>query len=162
MKEIRIIDDAAFTFIDHYKGKNRLNIKVHGEPGAPGETSKVVFSDRKLTPEDLHHEILKRNYDLDKFENLRILACHSAEGGENSFAGRFSQLTKKPVKGYKGVVIANNDPKDILEQYSYSRQHFPDDPYSDLDAFFSNQTHHVKKGKGVHFHPKQIARIRNG
>ncbi|MGY2186114.1 hypothetical protein D3C87_1286640 [compost metagenome] len=162
MQEIRMIDDAAFTFIDNYKGNTRLNIKAHGEPGISSKPSKIVFKDRQLTPEELHTELLQKNYDFEKYENIRILACHSAEGGRNSFAAEFSHLTRKPVKGYKGIVVANNDPQDILEQFNYSRQHYPDDPYSDIDTFFRTQTHHVKKGKSINFHPEKVLHIRNG
>jgi len=162
MQEIRMIDDAAFTFIDNYKGNRRLNIKAHGEPGISSKPSKIVFKDRHLTAEELHTELLQQEYEFVKYKNIRILACHSADGGRNSFAAEFSNLTGKPVKGYKGIVVANNDPQDILEQYNYSRQHYPDDPYSDLDTFFKTQNHHVKKGKSINFHPKKVLHIRNG
>lgn len=161
MYQIRMIDDAAFTFIDKSRGKTRLNIKAHGEPGEPGEASRVVFKHRTLSPEQLHAE-LRINYPFDEFDDIRILACHSADGGSNSFAAKFSQITGKPVKGFSGIVVANNDPADILEQFNYSRQHSPQDPYKDLDDFFQNQIHRIEKGKSVRFFPKKTAEIRGG
>ena len=155
MQKIRMIDDAAFTFIDESKGKIRFNIKAHGEPAATNQTSKIVFKDRVLSPAQLHSE-LKHTLANEQIDTIRILACHSADGGTRSFAAEFARLTKKPVKGYKGVVVANNDPAAILEQFNYSKQRFPGAPYKDLDEFFKNQIHHVRQGKSEIFHASEL------
>ncbi len=56
----------------------------------------------------LHEMIEKNNVNLNLYENIHIISCRSATGGEISFAAKIAYLTGKPTKGYRGLVTNAN------------------------------------------------------
>lgn len=104
------LSQGVFTFED--RGGTRLTFDAHGRPGGLAEG----FTGLELVG-------LAKRYgvNIDKFESVRLVVCHSADVERNSFgiadisfAESFNKLVRRPVKGYEGKV-ASIDTREIFE-----------------------------------------------
>lgn len=93
----------GFYYFDAYKGGSRLNIWGHGFESGDG-TYKIIHDYIAQSPEILKMNVID-TISPDKYEHIRLLMCHSADGGVNSFASRLSELTGRKVKGYEGPIV---------------------------------------------------------
>lgn len=50
----------------------------------------------------------------EKFKDVRLLSCHGADGGANSYARKLADLLNKPVKANEGVMWAYG-PLNVIE-----------------------------------------------
>ncbi|EBZ0493758.1 RHS repeat-associated core domain-containing protein [Salmonella enterica subsp. enterica serovar Infantis] len=111
MKNIDMLFKGVYTFEDTYKGGRRLNIVSHG---AYIDGTSYIFTKGRGGRQFIHAEeiaaVLSSRYSLDEYNSLRVLACHSAEGGENSFGAILSRLTGKNVKAFNGTLDGNFEP----------------------------------------------------
>lgn len=81
----------------------KLTVRGHGAPGF------ISVDDSQYTDAAGLYGILKdAGVDFKKFDSVRMVVCHSAEGyvGSPSLAESFSQLSGLRVKGYSGVVVS--------------------------------------------------------
>lgn len=101
MQNVTPIDEAILLHDDLYKGSLRLNVNAHGRVGA------ITTAAGNVGPEDLAVMMSRSNVNLSRYSNIRMIVCHSGEGGNASFAAQFAKITGKPVKGYIGRVSTN-------------------------------------------------------
>ncbi|MBK5550578.1 hypothetical protein JFU49_09890, partial [Pseudomonas sp. TH03] len=109
MKALTRIETEVHTFVDSYKKLNRLNIVAHGrglsrlEVAANASTS-VVVNGAEVSAGDLLNLLTNKGVDPRAYDHVRLLVCYSGNGGANSFAQQFHQLTQRPVKAFAGEV----------------------------------------------------------
>ncbi|WP_080427543.1 RHS repeat-associated core domain-containing protein [Burkholderia ubonensis] len=103
------IDREVFLFDDIYKGSRRLNIAGHGSNVGMHTSAGVIG------PDDLASKLSLANVDFSNYSNIRLIMCHSGNGGTNSFAYRLHKITGKRVKGYVGPVTGNFAPEDMAQ-----------------------------------------------
>jgi len=111
MKHIDMLFNGVYTFEDTYKGGRRLNIVSHG---AFIDGTSYLFTEGRGGRQFIHAEeianVLSSRYSLDEYHSLRVLACHSAEGGENAFGAILQRITGKEVKAFDGTLDGNFEP----------------------------------------------------
>lgn len=112
---LNVINEKLYTFIDtNKKGtEQRLNILVHGSFNPETGVAKVLYDGQLNTPGELLHTLHAKGINPEDFDNVRLLSCNSASGGDSSFAAQFQRLIRRPVKGYTGTLTANLSPEVI-------------------------------------------------
>lgn len=108
-RDLNKINDLIFTYVDTYKGADRLNIVAHGRPlsflekrlGLPTE---MVVNDEKYDASQLLDLLWDNDVAPETFENVRLLMCNAGVGNERSFAAQFQEFIERPVKAYAGPV----------------------------------------------------------
>ncbi|UII69004.1 hypothetical protein LVW35_14985 [Pseudomonas sp. HN11] len=119
MKEFKIIDSEVHVFYDVYKGTDRLNIVAHGKPYVSNNkifarnNADIIIGGKSYSASELVALLKSKGVDPQKFDNVRLLICHSAEGGSKSFGSQMQKVIKKPVKAFEGPVTASHDPTAI-------------------------------------------------
>ncbi|MGF0238302.1 RHS repeat-associated core domain-containing protein [Rhodococcus sp. IEGM1300] len=110
------LSEGIFAFEDTYKNKPRLSFQGHGGP----DSDHMMFSRRRtINAKSLHDLAISKGYSFERYENIRTVMCYSGSDvhtstGEMkpSFAQALSSITQRPVKGYKGVVMASKMERD--------------------------------------------------
>lgn len=120
MKDLKLIGSEIHTFTDMYKGVNRLNIVAHGTKRDWLDKlllngSEVVVDGKPYGAKELVALLKSKGVDPSKFDNVRLLVCHSADGKGHSFASRFQQEIKRPVKAFEGRVAIHNGSTSITQ-----------------------------------------------
>ena len=118
IKDFKVLGDGIFCYVDKYKGVERLNICAHGvNPNfkqlLTDEPMSMFFNGKKNTPADLLEHLRASGISPEKFNNVRLLMCHSANGSANSFGSHFGKLIKRDVKAFQGPVRAYVVPEDV-------------------------------------------------
>ncbi|SDS33750.1 dermonecrotic toxin domain-containing protein [Pseudomonas trivialis] len=115
IEKLSKLDDKLYTFVDRNKKGtvDRLNILVHGRLDPAAGISKVAYNRKLNTPQELLNTLHSEGIHPENFDNVRLLSCDSASGGEASFASEFQKLIGRPVKGYNGTLSANIAPETI-------------------------------------------------
>ncbi|MGY2402678.1 hypothetical protein [Pseudomonas sp. SDO5271_S396] len=118
MQELKTIGSGMHTYVDQYKGTKRLNIIAHGEGPDPtnGYLNKGTFLYADNKPHDAKSliDLLKsKGIDPANYDNVRLCACYSANGGSASFAQQFQKEINRPVKAFEGMIIANAGPEEL-------------------------------------------------
>lgn len=93
---------ASYTAIDTDNFVRRLNIVMHGEPG-----NVFLNGNTRLNADELYQSLYEHGIFDQVFTEIRMLVCSSADdlpNGGVSVAERLSQLTGKPVEGFRGTV----------------------------------------------------------
>ncbi|ECE0486497.1 RHS repeat-associated core domain-containing protein [Salmonella enterica subsp. enterica] len=174
MKKIDMLFNGVYTFEDTYKGGRRLNIVSHG---AFLDGTSYLYTKGRGGEQFIHAEeiagVLSSRYSLDDYNSLRVLACHSAEGGENAFGAVLHRLTGKEVKAFKGTLDGNFEPgaltdllaeaerNDMYQNYvttfaqKYGFRAYKKNPYT----LFTTDKEEIRKWwswqyKPVHFPPR--------
>lgn len=91
----------------------RLNILVHGKVDETTGVAKVSYDGKLNSPEELLDTLHSKGIHPEEFDNVRLLSCDSATGGDASFAAQFQKLIGRPVKGYSGTLTANLSPEQV-------------------------------------------------
>ena len=115
VNKLSALNEKLYTFVDmNKKGSvERLNILVHGSVDPDTGIAKVSYNGKLNTPQELLNTLHKEGIYPEKFDNVRLLSCDSASGGDASFANEFQKLIGRPVKGYSGTLTANLAPENI-------------------------------------------------
>jgi RHS repeat-associated protein len=108
ISNIRRVSDEMAIYDDIYKGKPRLNIDAHGIDTPTFKSTRVSLNGELLDAKGLLSEV-EKHVNPKEYSNVRLLICHSANGGTDSLAARISQLSNKPTKGFIGEVIVENE-----------------------------------------------------
>ncbi|MGY2409839.1 hypothetical protein [Pseudomonas pergaminensis] len=111
LKDFKVLGDGIFTYVDTYKGVERLNVCAHGVNPSfkqllTNEPMQMFYNGKHNTPEDLLALLQSSGIDPERFNNVRLLMCHSANGSVNSFGSQFGKLIKRDVKAFQGPVRA--------------------------------------------------------
>ncbi|WP_158682855.1 dermonecrotic toxin domain-containing protein [Pseudomonas sp. LG1D9] len=109
MNELKYVSNEVHTYVDIYKSGKRLNIVAHGSKPSwadkfLGNGSQVVIDGKGYTPQKLVALLKEKGIDPERYDSVRLIMCHSAEGRGNSFAAKFQKEINKPVKAYDGTV----------------------------------------------------------
>ncbi|KFC10555.1 hypothetical protein GTGU_00605 [Trabulsiella guamensis ATCC 49490] len=110
---------GLMTYEDVYKGSPRLNILSHGALQGNTGTSLLAVDNQRLTPRQLQLLLQRKGINIQSYDNVRLLSCYSANGGESSFAAQFSGLIHRPVKGFEGVLNGSIGPRELTEQMNF-------------------------------------------
>lgn len=100
-------DIDTVVYYDLYKERPRLNIEAHGTVDYElfgDEKPRIIIGQEYLDGRQLADfaQHLRSHSD---FDSIRLLTCHSAEGGDGSLISEVSAALKVPVKGYEGRVV---------------------------------------------------------
>lgn len=120
------------------KGQRELLVQAHGIPLESTGHPQLSMGTGNVSPELLNYKIMRNKGNLDNYDNIHLVVCHSANGGANSFAARLSELTHLPVKGYKGKVISKS---------TYDIRHTLSDGNTLRDIYKKNT---FRTGSGLH------------
>ncbi|AYF48917.1 hypothetical protein DXV65_15435 [Pseudomonas fluorescens] len=118
LKDFNAPGVGIFTYVDEYKGVERLNICAHGVNPNYGqllldEPMKMYYNGKGNTPVELLATLKASNINPESYNNVRLLMCHSGNGGADSFGGQFGGLIKRNVKAFQGPVHADLEPQDV-------------------------------------------------
>ncbi|MPR02819.1 hypothetical protein F0169_12515 [Pseudomonas sp. MAFF 212408] len=123
--DIKPLAGDVQVFVDTYNGKQRLNIMGHGEKPIGEQAAHIFGEDGKhYEAEDIDQELLARGIDIRDYSDVRLLACYSGNGGEQSLAAKLSTLTGARVKGFEQEIITDymgvgdEDPFKVYEDAS--------------------------------------------
>jgi len=104
MNNTKRLGDGLVVFDDPHNGGTRFNMSMHGHT-IPGESySGVILNGKSIGESELKEFIEGSGIDFGKYDSARLIVCHSANGGEESFAQRFSNMIEIPVEAYEGKV----------------------------------------------------------
>lgn len=119
------LENALFMTVD--KQGKRVTFMAHGvKPDDVGDAAMMAieeysgsgpYSGKSFSAYSFFDFLKSKKVDLNKYEKVRLIMCHSADGGEKSFAATFSKLTNKPVKGYEGVVDTRFGMEDSMDAF---------------------------------------------
>lgn len=131
------LSEGIFAFEDIHKNGRRLTFQAHGSAG---------LLEEGLTAEGLFNLSIDKGINYERFENVRLVICESADAAQNTrgatnipLGQAFYEYVKLPVKAYSGRVRSNIARADfealeIGERYS--------DPY-----FFGIEKNNVVLGR---------------
>jgi hypothetical protein len=71
-----------------------------------GEEIKIKGTVEYWNPETLNEKLIDFGLDPKYFDEIDLIMCNSATGGQSSFAQKFNQITDMPVRGYEGNVTS--------------------------------------------------------
>lgn len=147
------------VFVDSYNGEQRLNIMGHGEKPIGDQPAHIFGEDgTQYTAEDIDRELLARGINIRDYRDVRLLACYSGSGGQDSLAGKLNALTGARVKGFEQEIITeyngidDKDPFKIYEnaQASY-RQRYPNFSDGDIQLLAENKLNRTLAGRHIDF-----------
>ncbi len=120
IKDFNSPGTGIFTYVDEYKGVERLNVCAHGiDPNAADllldEPMKIYYNGKNNTPAELLATLKASNINPESFNNVRLLMCDPASGSVDSFRQQFGGLIKREVKAFQGPLQANLSPDAINE-----------------------------------------------
>ncbi|VVP59756.1 hypothetical protein PS903_05986 [Pseudomonas fluorescens] len=145
MKNMTILGDGAFTFDDIFKGKQRLNISAHGIETPFDQPSKMVMNRETWLPSQVYTEMKNQGYDFSSYAEIRLIFCHSANGGQQSFASQFQKLTNINTKGYLGTVVEKHPIDDVMEVFEKGKIKYPDNPQKYLREHYNKEKSYTYK-----------------
>jgi RHS repeat-associated protein len=144
IKDIKFLAPDIVAFGSKNNTNSTLTIMGHGNEIASNGTHSLLTNNKWVSPDDLNSLLNQSQLNPQDFKRIKLVMCYSASGDGNSFAKAFSDLTGKPVKGYKGTVDALPFFSDIrLNQqngtYYYNKQLtvFKKNPYRSTSAAHS-------------------------
>jgi RHS repeat-associated protein len=106
MKNLDSMGQDIYFFDDIYKGAKRLNIVAHGALQTDGTALLARTSVANMNANELF-TLLSSRVNITKYQNIRTIMCHSGSGGARSFGQQLANLTRMPVKSYRGTVMGN-------------------------------------------------------
>ena len=128
MKNLTPMGDNAYIFEDVVNGKSRLNISAHGTLTLDNEPAQMITNQLQWSADQLHSGLKLKGYDFDNFDITRLIMCNSANGGNNSFAARFANLTQTPSTGFQGRVSASHRTEDVIKIFNLYKKKYPNAP----------------------------------
>uniref|UniRef100_UPI00261D9113 RHS repeat domain-containing protein n=1 Tax=Pseudomonas sp. TaxID=306 RepID=UPI00261D9113 len=174
MKNMRPLDAKnplskyIYIFEDVYNAKKenqmrRLNIAGHGTQLEDGSVEiyvntlkkkfkiwrkEIDISEEVLTwkANRLYAELKSSGVNFSNYDSIRLCMCHSAEGGEKSFASQFSIEAGLPVKGFHDPLTANFEPGSTVALYDnvlnngFTIKEYSDRLYNKGDIFKSHKS----------------------
>ena len=111
IKDFKSLGDGIFTYVDKYKGVERLNVCAHGvNPNfkqlLSDEPMRMFYNNKHNSPDELLSHLKASGVNPENFNNVRLMMCHSANGSASSFGSQFGKLIKRDVKAFQGPVRA--------------------------------------------------------
>ncbi|KPY85904.1 Uncharacterized protein ALO44_03088 [Pseudomonas syringae pv. tagetis] len=98
-------------------GKLELVVNGHGYNPSKYGGPRVLMGQSPTSPTMLDFTLRRQGLEFERYEYARLVICHSATGGSNSFAAEFSKLSGLSVKAYRGGV-AGHGPTEIRRYVS--------------------------------------------
>ena len=116
IEKLKLTEDSLALSQEAFKGGKRLTFNVHGTVPPGEESARMVVGGRLIGPGEAVDLAKSLGYDVNNYDYIRLLMCHSADGGSASFAQTLSNITRKPVKGFIGKVKATWAPEEITSE----------------------------------------------
>ncbi|WP_338509191.1 hypothetical protein [Pseudomonas poae] len=137
-KDFKLIGNGIFTYVDTYKGVDRLNVCAHGMlpdfrellTDAP---ISMYYNGATHTPAELLETLKKSSINPQDFNNVRLLMCNSANGSANSFGSQFGKLIQRDVKAFQGPVRVHATPEKAAGIKADINIRYPGLPESDIN-----------------------------
>lgn len=111
MRDLKLIGPEIHTYTDTFKGVPRLNIVAHGKrtwlDRLLREPAVIAVDGVGYDAKGLVTLLKSKEVDPSKFDNVRLLICHSADGKGRSFASGFQKEINRPVEAFEGRVTLN-------------------------------------------------------
>jgi len=109
MKDLKMVANEMHTYVDVYKGVDRLNIVAHGHPRNLadkifGRGTHVVIDGKPYSARELVTLLNSKGVDPSLYNNIRLLVCYSGEGRSQAFGRLLQQELQRPVKAFEGTV----------------------------------------------------------
>lgn len=151
------------VFVDTYDGRQRLNIMGHGEKPAGDKPSFILGENgKRYAAVDVDRELLARGINIRDYEDVRLLACYSASGGQASLASQLNALTGAQVKGFEQEIIVDyngvND-KDPFTLYEEARARYRDEyrtlSDNDIHLLAEKEMNNTLAGRDVAFNVRK-------
>ncbi|MEE5064527.1 RHS repeat-associated core domain-containing protein [Pseudomonas alliivorans] len=139
MKNFTLLNKGAYAFDDVIEGQRRLNISAHGGRSEGSDTWKMVVDDKVFSAVQVHSALKTKGYDFESYDRIRLIFCHSADAGQNSFAAEFATLTQKPVTGFKGKVADNRSVEGVAKKVADLRKEYPKQTDHYLAKYYSKR-----------------------
>ncbi|WP_248750058.1 hypothetical protein [Pseudomonas sp. MWU15-20650] len=144
--DFTILADDIFIYVDKYKGVKRLNVVAHGAQPTykellADEPISMIFNGRKNSPSELLEFLKSKSIDPQKFNNVRLLMCGSANGSADSFGSQFGQLIERHVKAFEGPVRVHIAPEKILDSKNELLITNPELSATEINQKIYNQLH---------------------
>ena len=153
MEGLTIMADDAYFHFDKVGKLRRLNISAHGNPSSADDSYSIVIGNKTYTPEQLHTALANKGI---QYDTSRLIFCFSASG-EQSFAQKFANVSKKPSTGFTELVSSSQLAQDVMSRYKHFKNTHPSNPEKHLNKYYSNKTHRIyklrKPSKMVTYHP---------
>lgn len=157
--EIKPLAGDIQAFVDTYNGKQRLNIMGHGEKPI-GEQPAHIYGEggKQYTAEDIDQELLARGIDIRSYPEVRLLACYSSNGGEQSLAAKLNALTGVRVKGFEQEIITDYEGIDDEDPYTlyasalaHYRKQYASLSDADIHLLAERQLNRKLAGRDINF-----------
>ncbi|WP_248746290.1 RHS repeat-associated core domain-containing protein [Pseudomonas sp. MWU12-2037] len=104
IEKIKLHEGNLTLTQESFKGGKRLTFNAHGAI-PPGEESALMrVGENFIGPAEAIDLARNLGYDIKNYDYVRLIMCHSADGGNASFAQTLSTLTRKPVKAFIGKI----------------------------------------------------------
>ena len=118
-----------YTFEDTTNaGDDRLTIAVHSAGGQRSSRMALCgsYGDGGMTARNAAIWFRNNGYRFENYQRIRLLMCHSADGGFNSFAAGFSSQTGRIVTGFRGFLGVDGPLDDFIRRMDidYPGNHF--------------------------------------
>ncbi|MEE4692772.1 RHS repeat-associated core domain-containing protein [Pseudomonas alliivorans] len=139
MKNFTLLNKGAYAFDDVIEGQRRLNISAHGGRSEGSDTWKMVVDDKVFSAVQVHSALKTKGYDFESYDRIRLIFCHSADAGPNSFAAQFATLTQKPVTGFTGKVADNRSVEGVAKKVADLRKEYPKQTDHYLAKYYSKR-----------------------
>ncbi|MCQ9468871.1 RHS repeat-associated core domain-containing protein [Pseudomonas alliivorans] len=143
MKNFIPLSEDVYTFEDVIEGQKRLNISAHGGRSEGSTAWKMVMNKMVFSAKQIHSFLQQKSYDLEKYKQIRLIFCYSADGGQTSFAAEFADLTQKPVTGFKGKVADNRSVQGVARTVADIRKQYPKQSDSAVAEYYSKRKHKI-------------------
>ncbi|WP_375140020.1 RHS repeat-associated core domain-containing protein [Pseudomonas viridiflava] len=86
-----------------------LTINAHGAAPLSNRGPRLVSNEKQyISPRGLIGLLEKNNVNMRQYENIHVIGCGTADGGDISFAAKLAAMTGKPTQGYRGWVTNKN------------------------------------------------------
>lgn len=115
------IRDTYFSFDSDVQNGKCLNIVAHARMVTTLSTATIGLLNVNTRYTGDAFAIYIRDgmgIDFNKYQQARLFICHSANGGVNSFAQRFAQVTGLETEGHSGEVTTEGELQSMVNAHS--------------------------------------------
>ncbi|NBA93866.1 RHS repeat-associated core domain-containing protein [Pseudomonas sp. R5(2019)] len=120
MFNIRRIGEGGTSFTD--ESGRRLYINSHGNVDRKGR-GYLDIDGKKQYPKDVMRLLSKAGVQVDKYDLVDVLACHSA-AGKKPFIEGFANVSSKIVKGYENEIALSPSADEFSKFYDFTKGRF--------------------------------------
>lgn len=122
IQEFKILGTGLAMYEDQTKRGLRLTLDAHGVIKDGDRSAYMTVNGEHIIPSELLELLRVQGVKLDKYAEIRLTMCHSANGGNWSFAAQFARLTHKPVEGFMGKMNIDSSVGDEVAARAFTNK----------------------------------------